>query len=142
MTDKSWETHKPEKLNRPITSKAAWFKSGSGRLRRSLSAYAPQHVELACLVPPRIHFAEDSVYPPCPSLGRMCCFSRFSRLMKSTSYVLSVGVRIPTPPASTISHWPGAPVKGYARISLRRGLWPLQLLLPGSSAERQFRENE
>ena len=48
--------------------------------------------------------AEISVYPPCTSLPRMCCFCRFLRLMKSISYVLSVRVRIPTPPASTISN--------------------------------------
>jgi len=42
-----------------------------------------------------------SVYPPCTSLRRMCRLYRFSRLMKSTGYVLSARLRIPTP-ASTI----------------------------------------
>jgi len=46
--------------------------------------------------------AKISVYPPCTSLRRMWCLYRFSLLMKSTSYVLCVRLRIPTPPASII----------------------------------------
>src|SRR5437762_9627316 len=49
----------------------------------------------------RNHFEEDFVYPPCTSLRRMCCFSRFSRLMKSTSYAFSVRLRIPAPSTAT-----------------------------------------
>src|SRR5436309_10736205 len=47
-------------------------------------------------------FSDHSVYPPCTSLRRIHCFYSFCRLVKSASYALSVGVRIPTPPASTI----------------------------------------
>ncbi len=43
-----------------------------------------------------------SVYLPCTSLGRIRRFYRFSRLVESVSYAESVGLRIPTPPASTI----------------------------------------
>ena len=43
-----------------------------------------------------------SVYPACTSLGRIRCFYRFCRLVESVSYVQSMGLKIPTPPASTI----------------------------------------
>jgi hypothetical protein len=48
------------------------------------------------------HVTLNPMYPWCTSLGRICFSCRFPRLMKSTSsYALSVGVRIPTPPTST-----------------------------------------
>lgn len=45
------------------------------------------------------------VYPPSTSLRRIRCFYRFSRLVKSLSYVFSIGLRIPTPPSPKI--WRG-----------------------------------
>ncbi len=42
------------------------------------------------------------MYPPCTSLWRIRWFCRLSRLLKSISCALSIRLRIPTPPASTI----------------------------------------
>jgi len=60
--------------------------------------------------------AMDPVYLPRTSLRRMCCFGLFSRLMKSISYVLSVGIRIPTPPASTMIHSKSCRVLYFAQL--------------------------
>ena|SRR5277367_5475064 len=65
--------------------------------------------------------AKIYVYPSCTSLGRMCCFYSFSRLMKSISYALSVRLRIPTPPASTI--------RLRAKTALRRTSSPIQIAM-------------
>ena len=53
-----------------------------------------------------------SVYPPCTSLGQIRCFYSFCRLVESASCVVSVGFRIPIPPAGTI---PIRPAVGPAR---------------------------
>jgi hypothetical protein len=42
------------------------------------------------------------VYPPCTSLGRIHCFWRFPRLVKSTTYAAPIGLRSPTYPVSVI----------------------------------------
>src|SRR5713226_584899 len=84
------------------------------------------------------HVARNPVYPPCTSLRRIRCFYSFCRLVESISYVESVGVRIPTPPASTISDKEmvsracrGAPSdQGNGVPSLPRGTFPRRKWCP------------